>query len=406
MSLTGIDAIGDFAADLYALEQSIANDPDPVKILGRFVDLAGSTGALVGLPIGQVTRMGEALLGWAQDITTAAINADISMADLMTAPESSSSQYDRLYAAAFENADPDEVEAALGKLDQLDRITPPAKAGDEKAGDKKILSEMMSREKAYGDTLSAAAAARIEGREQEYQQVFQALVNRLAAALGIDSDNPGSDRPRLNAVIDKASSAISDEVKRQLGQDSETGATIYDKVFNALDAGGNVRAELEALRRAGIQDDAIRNAVSGRYKQAYIDGDAADRENIAAQLLRLVDAEDEPYYTRKEMDGWASDAALKGFNESVYTDLDEAMQTRNLVSAQEQIDRYLAAGKSDESIRTRITAMFRKAYLAAQGSERAELGKFLCRLKGSRGALITPDTLTGWIKDAAKDRTQ
>lgn len=413
ISLTGIDAISDFAGDLRRLNSEwgklwAAEEPerDWLSFWSRVLDVGTSLGNLTGIPAGQVQRLIQGGYGWVKDFYTAVSNEDVSFGDILTAPESSSSQYDRLYAAAFENTDQDEVEAALGKLDQLDRITPPAKAGDEKAGDKKILSEMISREKAYGDTLSSAAAARIAGREQEYQQEFRQLVNRLAAALGIDPENSGADRPRLNAVIDKASSAISDEVKKQLGQDSETGATIYDKVFNALDAGGNVRAELEALRRAGIQDDAIRNAVSGRYKQAYIDGDAADRENIAAQLLRLVDAEDEPYYTRKEMDGWASDAALKGFNESVYTDLDEAMQTRNLVSAQEQIDRYLAAGKSDESIRTRITAMFRKAYLAAQGSERAELGKFLCRLKGSRGALITPDTLTGWIKDAAKDRTQ
>lgn len=413
ISLTGIDAISDFAGDLRRLNSewnkfaaADTAEKDWLTLWNRSVDVCMSLGNLTGIPAGQVQRLFQSAYGWAKDFYTAASNEDVSFGDILTAPESSSSQYDRLYAAAFENADPDEVETALGKLDQLDRITPPAKAGDAKAGDKRILSEMISREKAYGDTLSAAAAARIAGREQEYQQAFQALVNRLAAALGIDSDNPGSDRPRLNAVIDKASSAISDEVKRQLGQDSETGATIYDKVFAALDAGGNVRAELEALRRAGIQDDSIRNAVSGRYKQAYIDGDAADRDDIAAQLLRLVDAEGEPYYTRKEMDGWASDAALKGFNPDVYTDLDEALSTRNLVSAQEQIDRYLAAGKSDESIRTRITAMFRKAYLAAQGSERAELGKFLCRLKGSRGALITPDTLTGWIKDAAKDKTQ
>ena len=100
-----------------------------------------------------------------------------------------------------------------------------------------------------------------------------------------------------------------------------------------------------------------------------------------------------------------TDWTLKGFNDSVYTDLDEALRGKNQLTAQQEIDRYMEAGKSAGSIRDRIAALFKNEYLKADAAGRQKLAQFLLRLRGTKGEkLVTVDTLTGWIKDEAKKK--
>lgn len=404
ISLTGIDAFSDLAGDLLQVNKAFTSgEMDAFTMLDKVTDLAGSAGNLAGLPLARVKRLAEGVAGWAKDIYTAAQTDGVSLGDVITAP-TSSSQYDDLYTAAFENEDPADAQEAIEALQKLDKLNPPKKPSDAKAGDTKIISELLKREKEFGNLIQDAAAARVAGNSTQQQKLMQQLVNTLADALGIDPKTKDGQR-RLTTVINKVNTAISDEVRAQMGADSSTGATIYTPVLSALETGSGLEEALAVLRRAGIQDSDIRSAVQTAYKEDYLYSDDAGRVAIENKLLSLKDANGEPYFTEDQLAGWITDWELKGFNESVYTDLDEALRSRNRLTAQEEIFRYMNAGKSADSIHDRIVALYRDVYLAAGQAQRQELARFLVGLRGPKGEkLVSTDTLVGWIKDEAKNK--
>lgn len=404
VSVTGIDAFGDLAGDLYKIHQLVASGGmDFPTAVDKFTDLAGSAFNLAGLPASQFKRLTEGVAGWAQDIYKAISTEGVSLGDVINMP-TSSSQYDQLYTSIFEEPDPGDVAAAMEQLRRMDELNPPSKESNAKAGDSKVLSELLKREKEYGGMVQEAAQARLEGNESHQRAVRQKLVNTLADALGINKNTKEGQR-RLSTVIDKVDKAITDLVKASLGADSNTGATVYANLFNEMDAGGDVRSVQNALRKAGFGDDAIKDAVRDQYKQAYLEADDTTRRNIETKLTRLTGADGEPYFTGEDLQGWVMDYELKGFNDSVYTDLDEALQTQNLVTAQEEINRYMEAGKSASSIRTQITNAYKQEYLKADDGRRREIAQFIMGLHGTKGErFITADTLYNWILDDAKAR--
>ena len=345
------------------------------------------------------------MTGWIGDISTAATSDGLNLWDVMNAPSSSASQYDRLYTAVFEEPDPEDAAAALKRLADLDELTPPAKASDAKAGDSKLLTELLKREREYGSSVQDAAAARVAGNEAQQRQIRQQLVNTLADAMGIDQNTKEGQR-RLRTVINKVDGAITDEVREQMGADSKTGATVYTPLLAALEDGGDPAAAQTVLRRAGITDSDIKSAVQGVYKDEYIYGDESTRQRIERQLLQLKDANGEPYFTKtRDQDDfadWVTDWTLQGLNDSVYTDLDEALATGNKAAAKEQIDRYMTAGKSADSIRKRMASLYKQEYINADSARRREIAQFLVGLRGPKGEkIITVDTLTKWIMDDA-----
>ena len=406
VSLTGVDAISDLSGDLLRLHNAVTEDElDPTKVRDRLIDLAGSVGNLTGVPVARLTRIVEGLTGWIGDISTAANSDGLNLWDVMNAPTSSASQYDRLYTAVFEEPDPEDAAAALKRLADLDELTPPAKASDAKAGDSKLLTELLKREREYGSSVQDAAAARVAGNEDRQRQIRQELVNTLADAMGIDQNTKEGQR-RLRTVINKVDGAITDEVREQMGADSKTGATVYTPLLAALEDGGDPAAAQTVLRRAGITDSNIKSAVQGVYKDEYIYGDESTRQRIERQLLQLKDANGEPYFakTRDQDDfaDWVTDWELQGLNDNVYTDLDEALATENKAAAKEQIDRYMTAGKSADSIRNRMASLYKQEYINADSARRREIAQFLVGLRGPKGEkIITVDTLTKWIMDDA-----
>lgn len=402
VSLTGVDAISDLSGDLLRLHNAVTEDElDPAKVRDRLIDLAGSVGNLTGVPVARLTRIVEGLTGWIGDISTAATSDGLNLWDVMNAPSSSASQYDRLYTAVFEEPDPEDVAAALKRLADLDELTPPAKASDAKAGDSKLLTELLKREREYGSSVQDAAAARVAGNEAQQRQIRQQLVNTLADAMGIDQNTKEGQR-RLRTVINKVDGAITDEVREQMGADSKTGATVYTPLLAALEDGGDPAAAQTVLRRSGITDSNIKSAVQGVYKDEYIYGDESTRQRIERQLLQLKDANGEPYFDESELQGWVTDWELQGLNDSVYTDLDEALATGNKAAAKEQIDRYMTAGKSADSIRNRMASLYKQEYINADSARRREIAQFLVGLRGPKGEkIVTVDTLTKWIMDDA-----
>ena len=391
------DALTDITGTVKALKDGGISVAEAID---KTTDLANSAFMVLGVPASNVKRLLEGVAGWTSDIATAIRTEGVSLGDVINMP-TSSSQYDDLYTAVFEAENPEDAADALEALQKLDKLNPPKKPGDAKAGDTKIISELLKREKEFGTLIQDAAAARVAGNSTQQQKLMQQLVNTLADALGIDQKTKDGQR-RLTTVINKVNAAISDEVRAQMGADSSTGATIYTPVLNALETGSGLEEALAVLRRAGIQDSDIRSAVQTAYKEDYLYSDDAGRSAIERKLLNLKDADGEPYFTEDQLADWVTDWELKGFNESVYTDLDEALQTRNRLTAQEEIYRYMNAGKDSGSIRDRIVALYRDAYLAASQTERQEIAKFLVGLRGPKGEkFITTDTLIGWIKSAA-----
>ena len=187
VSLTGVDAISDFAGDLNRLQAAFTKgEIDPAKVADRLVDLAGSMGNLVGLPVARLTKMAEGLTGWGKDLATAVTSDGLTLGDIINAPTSSAVQYDQLYTAIFEEPDPDDAAAAMEQLRRLDELNPPSKESNAKAGDSKVLSELLKREKEYGGMVQEAAQARLEGNESHQRAVRQKLVNTLADGLGIN----------------------------------------------------------------------------------------------------------------------------------------------------------------------------------------------------------------------------
>lgn len=407
VSLTGIDAINDLSSDLLRLTQAVqADEIDPAKVWERVYDLAGSLGNVAGLPIARLQRWLEGASGWYNDIAAAANSDGLTLGDVINTPPSSASQYDRLYTDVFEEPDAEDAAKALERLADLDALNPPAKASNAKAADGKVLGELLSREREYGTRVESAAAARVAGNEGEQRRLRQELVNTLAGALGI-SQTDKADARRLRTVIDKVDAAITSEVKAQMGADSATGATVYTPLLTAIEDGGDVKNIQAGLRRAGVDDGAIKSAVVNVYKDEYIYGDETTRKRIEQRLLKLNDAYGEPYFTKtKDQDDfadWVTDWELQGLNESVYTDLDEALATGNQAAAQEQINRYMEAGKSASSIRTQITNQYKKEYLAADDARRQEIAQFIMRLHGTKGErFITADTLYSWVLEDAK----
>lgn len=419
ISLSGIDSIGDASLDVYRFITAIQNEDresgDEAEreaywqnFYKRAWDASGSLLVLAGVPWGQVQRVLEAGYEWWSDLAAVKNSDGLNLWDAMNAPSSSASQYDRLYTAVFEEPDPEDAAAALKRLADLDELTPPAKASDAKAGDSKLLTELLKREREHGSSVQDAAAARVAGNEAQQRQIRQQLVNTLADAMGIDQNTKEGQR-RLRTVINKVDGAITDEVREQMGADSKTGATVYTPLLAALEDGGDPAAAQTVLRRAGITDSNIKSAVQGVYKDEYIYGDESTRQRIERQLLQLKDANGEPYFTKtRDQDDfadWVTDWELQGLNDSVYTDLNEALATENQAAAQEQINRYMEAGKSASSIRTQITNQYKKEYLAADDARRREIAQFIMKLHGTKGErFITADTLVGWIMDEAKAR--
>lgn len=394
------DALTDITGTVKALKDGGISVAEAID---KTTDLANSAFMVLGVPASNVKRLLEGVAGWTSDIATAIRTEGVSLGDVINMP-TSSSQYDDLYTAVFEAENPEDAADALEALQKLDKLNPPKKPGDAKAGDTKIISELLKREKEFGTLIQDAAAARVAGNSTQQQKLMQQLVNTLADALGIDPKTKDGQR-RLTTVINKVNTAISDEVRAQMGADSSTGATIYTPVLSALETGSGLKDALTVLRRAGIQDEDIRRAVQTAYKEDYLYSDDAGRVAIENKLLSLKDANGEPYFTEDQLAGWITDWELKGFNESVYTDLDEALRSRNRLTAQEEIFRYMNAGKSADSIHDRIVALYRDVYLAAGQAQRQELARFLVGLRGPKGEkLVSTDTLVGWIKDEAKNK--
>ena len=133
ISLSGIDSIADAADDARKLVSDLLNEDRTSKdaqarqdywnrLAEQAFDTLESGLNLAGVPFGQFNRWRESVMGWIGDISTAANSDGLNLWDVMNAPKSSASQYDRLYTDVFEEPDAEDAAKALERLADLDGL--------------------------------------------------------------------------------------------------------------------------------------------------------------------------------------------------------------------------------------------------------------------------------------------
>lgn len=100
--------------------------------------------------------------------------------------------------------------------------------------------------------------------------------------------------------------AINELADDLLKGDSESVTDALESV-RAKDA----QEELDRLLRAGKSLGSVKSKITAVCKPEYVAGSEYDREQLDEMLLALRDADNNPLYTQKTLDGWVSDAEKK-----------------------------------------------------------------------------------------------
>jgi hypothetical protein len=244
---------------------------------------------LAGVPYGNGKKLVQAVKLYAQDIQNGTLG------EFSGNATSASGQYDRMYSALFDgdSVDAEEATAAMGKLEGLGK------------DDSKVLSEMKARLKKYSTEMQDAADAKLAGDETTRAQLTEQIVEKLYVGMGIDPD-ADEDADRRAAVIKSVTSSVQELVDAGLGKDTKAGTTAYTNMLEALSTGdvSEAQSEIDALVKAGKSDTNIRSQLTEQYKQAYIDGTDADREEIIELLVGLKNSEGKAYYTVQDIRKW------------------------------------------------------------------------------------------------------
>ena len=100
--------------------------------------------------------------------------------------------------------------------------------------------------------------------------------------------------------------AINELADDLLKGDSESVTDALESV-RAKDA----QEELDRLLRAGKSLSSMKSKITAVCKPEYVAGSEYDRTQLDEMLLALRDADNNPLYTQKTLDGWVSDAEKK-----------------------------------------------------------------------------------------------
>jgi hypothetical protein len=151
-------------------------------------------------------------------------------------------------------------------------------------------------------TIDDAANALLDGDSDKAMELVQPIKDKLYTALGIDP-SANADAKRREAVADTVNGAVN-SVRDTLLKDGAS--SVYTTMLDTLENEGTAAAqkEIDKLVTAGKTDSAIKNALSGAYKQEYIDGTDAEREEIIDLLTELQNSQGKAYYTVKEIRKW------------------------------------------------------------------------------------------------------
>ena len=268
------------------------------KLHTRTFNLIEDGMEIAGVPYGNGRKLVDAVQGYWDDIQTMARGGKFSFNAL---PESATGQYDRLYEA-YANGDTGEAQAAMEKLSAMGK-------------EDKIYSELKKRLKKYDPDVLEAAKAQNSGDAARREQLTRQIIQEMYETMGIDQ-RAKTDAAKREAVIDMVTAdgspkgAINELADDLLKGDSESVTDALEQALESVRA-NDAQEELDRLLRAGKSLGSVKSKITAVCKPEYVAGSEYDRTQLDEMLLALRDADNNPLYTQKTLDGWVSDAEKK-----------------------------------------------------------------------------------------------
>ena len=207
----------------------------------------------------------------------------------------------------------------------------------------------------------------------------------------------------------------------------------YDRLYNAIQSGdaeeaAAARAKLEAM---GKDDKTIYSQLKTRLKKydgtiqkaakAQVAGDDATRRKLTEDMvLELyetlgIDRTAKADAAKREqvidlVTGAITDVAndqLRGSRDGLYDDLADALDSGRVKEVQDELDRLMTAGKEAGSLKSKVTELVKRVYLAGNDHDRAQMEAMLLKLEDdSGGKLYDRKAFEQWVKQAKKKEEQ
>lgn len=247
---------------------------------------------IAGVPYGNGRKLVDAVQGYWDDIQTVARGGKFSFNAL---PESATGQYDRLYEA-YANGDTGEAQAAVEKLGAMGK-------------ESEVYIQLKRRLVQYDPDVLEAAQARNNGNDARREQLTRQIIREMYETMGIDQ-RAKADAAKREAVIDMVTGAVEQKGDTLLKGDSESVTDALEQALESVRA-RDAQEELDKLLRAGKSLGSVKSKITAVCKQEYVAGSEYDRTQLGEMLLALRDADNNPLYTQKTLDGWVSDAEKK-----------------------------------------------------------------------------------------------
>nr|DAG91468.1 MAG TPA: nuclease [Herelleviridae sp.] len=302
VSATNISAVNDLMGDVTKWFAECRRDTSGMteaqleahedRLHTRTFNLIEDGMEIAGVPYGNGRKLVDAVQGYWDDIQTVARGGKFSFNAL---PESATGQYDRLYEA-YANGDTGEAQAAMEKLGAMGK-------------EDKIYSELKKRLKLYDPDVLEAAQARNNGNDARREQLTRQIIREMYETMGIDQ-RAKADAAKREAVIDMVTGAVEQKGDTLLKGDSESVTDALEQALESVRA-KDVQEELDRLLRAGKSLGSVKSKITAVCKPEYVAGSEYDRTQLDEMLLALRDADNNPLYTQKTLDGWVSDAEKK-----------------------------------------------------------------------------------------------
>ena len=302
VSATNISAVNDLMSDAMKwfaewrrdtsgmTEAQLAAHED--RLHTRTFNLIEDGMEIAGVPYGNGRKLVDAVQGYWDDIQTVARGGKFSFNAL---PESATGQYDRLYEA-YANGDTGEAQAAMEKLGAMGK-------------ESEVYSQLKRRLVQYGPDVLEAAQARNNGNDARREQLTRQIIREMYETMGIDQ-RAKADAAKREAVIDMVTGAVEQKGDTLLKGDSESVTDALEQALESVRA-KDAQEELDKLLRAGKSLSSVKSKITAVCKPEYVAGSDYDRTQLDEMLLALRDADNNPLYTQKTLDGWVSDAEKK-----------------------------------------------------------------------------------------------
>ena len=311
ISMTGISAINDLTEYIGRVSRLNAEDTSGMteeelekhaeKTKEAVADMLGQFAMLQGIPYTNLKKQVNAVDAWIDTFK----NWNKEGGNFDSLPTSATGQYDRLYEA-YASGDPVEAQAAVEKLTAMGK-------------EDKMYSELKKRLKEYDPDVLEAAKAQNSGDTARREQLTRQIVQKVYEVMGIDPKAKADEARRAKVIgmvtSDKTGDEDTEGAINALADDLLKGdsKSVTDALEQALESvrEKDAQEELDRLLRAGKSLGSVKSKITAVCKPEYVAGSEYDREQLGEMLLALRDADNNPLYTQKTLDGWVSDAEKK-----------------------------------------------------------------------------------------------